>query len=375
MKFKTELYYIELGETSEQFINRFFFNLFANYELDGYTIYAHNLGRFDSVFIIKALISNKNFSLTPIWKDDAILSLSIEHNGKIWILLDSYKLLPEKLESILKSFSCNIKKGHFPYSFVNQNNLFYIGEKPSKEFYNNIPDPEYLSISKKNWNLEKETLKYLKKDVEGLLEVTIKFRDTIHNKYNLNITKYKTLSSLALGLYTSNYISPDLIPELKMIKGGLENEIRSSYFGGNVEVFINEITKGYLYDINSQYPKAMLNDMPIGDPVYSLEKDLKKIFGFVFGEITCPNEQELQVPFIQYRNPFSNNVTCPRGNFSRLIFSEEVKYFALHRQSTDTNLKLNTVTSLKEVKDYSLNMLTITTRIKNCQRFSSKKNS
>jgi len=41
--------------------------------------------------------------------------------------------------------------------------------------------------------------------------------------------------------------------------------------------------------MNSQYPAAMLLDMPIGDPVLSLETNLDKIFGFVYGEITAPS--------------------------------------------------------------------------------------
>jgi hypothetical protein len=73
-----------------------------------------------------------------------------------------------------------------------------------------------------------------------------------------------------------------LSKDLKMIKGELENEIRTAYFGGNDEVYIKEVTKGYYYDLNSQYPTAMLQDMPVGDPVLSLETDLNKIFGFVF---------------------------------------------------------------------------------------------
>ncbi len=65
----------------------------------------------------------------------------------------------------------------------------------------------------------------------------------------------------------------------------------------------------------------MLKDMPVGEPEFSLDKNINKIFGYVFGEIFCPSEQILQVPFIQYRDPFTNIVTCPRGKFKRLIFS------------------------------------------------------
>ena len=325
-KNNTELIYIEPLETSEQFTNRFFWSILMNNKLDGYTFYVHNLGRFDSVFIIKALILNKDISITPIWKENTLLSLTLKlYNTKI-TLLDSLQLISGSLRNILKSFNCNTQKGQFPYKAVNKRSLFFIGNRPAKKYFNNISDQDYLTIPEKNWNLKTETLKYLKSDLEGLLEAILKFRDNIFNKYQLNITKYKTLSGLALAVYSSAYIPNSLISDLKMIKGELEKEIRSSSFGGNVDVFINKIDKGYLYDVNSQYPKAMLNDMPLGDPILSLENNLNKIFGFVYGEITCPDENNLQVPFIQYRNPLWKLNACPRGRFKRLIFSEEIKY-------------------------------------------------
>lgn len=104
--------------------------------------------------------------------------------------------------------------------------------------------------------------------------------------------------------YGSSYLPENLKSELKLIKGEVERELRTAYFGGNVDVFINKIYNGYHYDINSQYPKAMLNDMPVGDPVLSLETDLSKIFGFVYGEITAPDENILQIPFIQHRESY-----------------------------------------------------------------------
>jgi len=78
--------------------------------------------------------------------------------------------------------------------------------------------------------------------------------------------------------------------------------------------------------MNSQYTAAMLNDMPIGEPTLSLETDLKRIFGFFYGEITAPDENVLQVPFIQHKDPIFRLNSCPRGKFKRLILSEEIKY-------------------------------------------------
>jgi hypothetical protein len=67
VKDQTELQYIELGDSSENFVNRFFKHLFNFHKnLDGYTFYIHNLGRFDSIFIVKALSRKKDFILVPI---------------------------------------------------------------------------------------------------------------------------------------------------------------------------------------------------------------------------------------------------------------------------------------------------------------------
>jgi len=57
------LFYIEPGDTGEQFINKFFNDIFmsSEYDLNNYTFYVHNLGRFDSIFIIKSLVKNKKY--------------------------------------------------------------------------------------------------------------------------------------------------------------------------------------------------------------------------------------------------------------------------------------------------------------------------
>ena len=47
-----------------------------------------------------------------------------------------------------------------------------------------------------------------------------------------------------------------------------------------MDVFFNEISSGFYYDMNSQYPNAMLNDMPIGNPTYTTDKNLDNIFGW-----------------------------------------------------------------------------------------------
>lgn len=171
-------------------------------------------------------------------------------------------------------------------------------------------------------------MSYLKSDLRGLLEVLHKLSKETFKENSLNITDYSTLPSLTSAIFTSSFY--DEKNPIKMIKGKIEEDIRQSYFGGRrsseqVGVYANEVSKAYMSAIHSQYPKAMLNDMPVGDPIFTTEKDLDKIFGFVYGTITAPDADKLRVPYIQYRDPITGNVSCPRGEFVRMIFSEEMK--------------------------------------------------
>jgi len=42
--------------------------------------------------------------------------------------------------------------------------------------------------------------------------------------------------------------------------------------------------------MNSQYPAAMLNDMPVGDPVISNDTNLDNYFGFCYANIIPPKK-------------------------------------------------------------------------------------
>lgn len=60
---KTKLFYKNKNETNEQFVNRLLTSIFMQKFLTGYTFYIHNLGRFDSIFIIKSLLLNDQISI------------------------------------------------------------------------------------------------------------------------------------------------------------------------------------------------------------------------------------------------------------------------------------------------------------------------
>lgn len=75
---------------------------------------------------------------------------------------------------------------------------------------------------------------------------------------------------------------------LSRCKAEVEYAVRSSFFIGRCEVFKSIGYGLFCYDINNLYPYAILKDMPVASPIYSLQKDINKIFGFVKVKINTP---------------------------------------------------------------------------------------
>ena len=268
------------------------------------------------------------YTIKPVSKDNKILSLVIKNNltGMKVKFLDSMQIVKGSLRDILIKYECNTLKGLFPYRIMNKDNLYYVGVTPNLKYYDGISLSEYNDIACCNdWSAKDETLKYLQSDILGLLEVVTKRCQQFYDKYSLDITKYRTLPSAIFAAYTSNYYDESY--NIKMTNGFIEKDIRSAYFGGNVDVFEHVVPNGAVYlDMNSQYPYAMLQDMPIGNPIITNETDITNFFGFAFGTIIPPTEDVLKNLFIQNRDKDGSDVYCPRYPFKRLIFSEEIKY-------------------------------------------------
>jgi hypothetical protein len=260
---------------------------------DGFKIYAHNLAKFDIIFLLKYLL--KLVSIKPIIHSGKIISLTVNYgeNGQYKIeFRDSLLLLLSSLDSLSESFKVENKKSIFPHLFVNENNLNYIGNVPTfnnfmkvkKDQYN-----DYKSNFNNNWNLKDEAIKYNGLDVISLYQVLTKFNNMIFDLFAKNIHFYPTLSSLAFSIYRSNFMVENTIPQ---ITGEIEKNIRSGYTGGAVDMYIPEPPKGIkikAYDVNSLYPSQMESQlMPVGMPTYFKGNILKmdeNAFGFFYCEI------------------------------------------------------------------------------------------
>ncbi len=56
----------------------------------------------------------------------------------------------------------------------------------------------------------------------------------------------------------------------------------------------------------------MLNDMPVGIPRFTDQKDLSKIFGYCYVEVTAPTEDVLRCPILPTKD-LNGDLHCPRG--------------------------------------------------------------
>ena len=286
-------------------------------------VYIHNFANFDYMFLIKVLF--ENFIVKPYFKDNKVINLVFQQKGKdktkIY-LFDSFLILPSSLRSLASKYKVADQKGFFPYNFVNENTLDYIGVPPAITSFEGISDFEYEGLFSYTWNLRNEVIRYLELDLKSLYQVITIFSRDIFNLEKIDITKLPSISSVALKIFRTNYLEASKLP---IIKGNAHNDMRNAYYGGVVEVFKNEGINLKYYDITSLYPFAMLNDMPTGDMLFSTDNNLNNYFGIVFVEVdaTGLDAKILNYPLLPHK--IDGRMYNPLGIWSGWYFSEEIK--------------------------------------------------
>ena len=333
---KPELYYLSDFNDNNEMINKFLKDLISP-KHNNYTAYAHNFSRFDSVFLFKKL-KKEGYKLSNlIPKNNGFISFiastKVKNKTVKVKFSDSIALLPSSLEDLTLSFKTEVKKDIFPYNFVNEFNLNYEGSLPEFIYYN---DGEYdlgLLLKyqdkvryyiNKTWSVKDETLKYLIKDLISLYQVLMEVDKIIFSNYRINITAHPTIASLSISILRSNFLKDNnLLPKSK---GELEEAIRMAYYGGRVEVIKPQGKYLYCYDYNGLYSYSMLQDMPVGQPTFSLYRDLSKIFGFVKVKVKSP--EGIYVPVLPCKiktKSGDEKLIFPVGSWTAWYFSEEVK--------------------------------------------------
>lgn len=323
----THLYYLTDFNNSLDMVEKCILDMLTNY--NKYTVYVHNLSNFDSLFIIKMLISSKKIKFEPFYKNNKLysLNLSLLVNKKIHSLTfrDSYLLLNTSLRKLAIDFKVPTLKGVFPYTFINGNNLDYIGELPSYNYYmNDLNYNDYVLLTKnyisQNWSVKVETLRYLTSDLLCLYEIILKFNDEIFELENINITDVLSISSLTFKIFKTNFLKNNKLP---IVKSKHQVRLREAFYGGRVDVFKTIGHNVYVYDVNSLYPYIMANyDLPIGKMVMSFDNNLDNYFGYCYVEVETP--KFMHKPLLPFRGD-DGNLYYPLGTWKGMYFSEELK--------------------------------------------------
>jgi hypothetical protein len=306
-----------------------FYNKLKGLELgNNLKIYSHNLGAFDGYFILPSLLKyvdnanevdsiiddkNKFISIKYKYSTQPYLDMVEEDMAKeglyendrfkkdhyTWTFLDSYRLFPVSLNELCKIFGVEGKLGDYN---SNWNNI---------SLFNNI-------------DLLNQFIEYAKQDSISLLNALINARKIYLTKYNVDILKAVSTPSLSLLIYRHKFQKMSI----PIFKRKLDNVIRDSYFGGSSDYYKLRGTNLKYYDVNSLYPYAMLNDMPLeflGEVNNLSVYQLNNFFGFIDCIVSAPN---IKHPLLLYRN--NGKIIHPTGTWRGTYFSEELKEAIKH---------------------------------------------
>lgn len=290
-------------------------------------IYAHNGGNFDHLHVLPWItqhIDEFSYVVIPVQSSIQVLKVTERSSRHSWTFLDSIRLLPMSLAQAAKTFAV---PGKLEHSL----------EMPER-------DPR--------WE------RYLQRDCEALYACVQKFQHTAHAEMGgeMGITAPSTAMKLFRRKYMGKGLSPAMVPQHRHAKectgsqptphprrksvgetepctGCLHRWVRGAYYGGRTEVYRAEpywvgrrtVYGGQglsYYDINSSYPRAMLESMPAGVlKEYGPRKtraDFERLaimaVGFVECEVEIPSSCYL--PPLPYRHPKLGKLVFPTGRFS-----------------------------------------------------------
>lgn len=289
---------------------------------DNTIIYAHNFSGFDGRYILSILYQN-NYKVEIINNGYDILGViahvKINNKKKKFIFKDSYKLMPLSLDSLAKSFGL-IGKSHIPYDFINADTLKYIGPKPSIKFFKNISIDDYNNLPDE-YSVESQVQEYLFKDVDLLYEVISKFSFNIATLFDYSIKRNYSISGLAFSLFRTNFYKSE-----NLMGKNMPNHLRNAYMGGISNVFKPYSNKQlYYYDVNSLYPYAMLNKLPVGGYTHIISSNisLDDLDGIAKAVVYSPKNN--LYPFMAEKTKKSG-LTQRNGKFTGYFTTLDLKY-------------------------------------------------
>ena len=279
---------------------RFFDFLTSTYKNKINTIFIHNLGGFDGIFLYKYLCNNYTNDQLKVIIDDAnrFICISLKLENYEYVFKDSYRIFPCSLDELCNIFSVQGKIGSYRSEF---NSFELFSDK----------------------RLLKELIEYGKQDTRGLYNALKKAQNAYFKNYSVDITSIVSIPSLAFKIFRLNYLDK----KIPVVRGLHDTYIRRSYQGGATDIYKCYAENLHYYDVNSLYPAAMCKPMPLellntyGREDLCKHIDINNFFGFLEVEIECPSS--ISKPVLPYR--IHGRTIFPVGIFTGVYFSEELK--------------------------------------------------
>nr|UEP17224.1 hypothetical protein [Lactarius zonarius] len=261
-------------------------------------IFSHNLGSFDGYFLFKGLLDLPDININKVNSiiDDLHRFITID---LIWkdtklIFKDSFRIFPISLVELTKIFEVEGKL--FSYNpLFNKITLF------------------------QDKDLLEQFIQYSQQDSICLLKALTKAQKIYIKEHKVDIATILSTSTLSFKIFRQNFLESN-IPTLTKI---LDKIIRLAYLGGSTDYYLKYGENLKHYDVNSLYPKAMCNPMPIeflGESEGS-NVNLEDIFGFAEAKITTP--KNLTISLLPFK--IDNETLHPQGTWIGIYFTEELK--------------------------------------------------
>jgi len=275
-----------------------FMNELNELKLHKCVIFSHNLGSFDGYFIFKGLLELPNIDISKVNSiiDDLHRFISIDilwKNTKL-IFKDSIRIFPVSLQELCSLF--NVEGKLYPYNpLFNQITLF------------------------ENEILLNQFIEYSKQDSISLLKALMKAQKIYIDEHEVDIPSIWSTSTLSFKIFRQKFLDIDI----PILTNKLDDIIRLSYIGGSTDYFYNYGENLKHYDVNSLYPKAMCNPMPLeflGESIGNSVK-LENIFGFAEVKVTTP--ENMDIPILPFK--VDNETLHPLGSWIGVYFTEELK--------------------------------------------------
>jgi DNA polymerase type B, organellar and viral len=297
------------------------------------TIFVHNLGKFDGLFLYKGLLSNldKKCVTSLIDEQNKFISISISHPHSVepslcgtLTLWNPHSVEPGKTDKLsqpgkTENFKITFKDSYriFPISLKDLcKNFDVIGKS---EGYN----PKYQDINLFN---DLEILNNFKiyslQDSIALCNAMNTAQILYFQDYKVDITDIFSASTLSLKIFRQQFLNVDI----PIMNRSEDTFVRRSYFGGATDIYKALGKNLHYYDVNSLYSYAMLNPMPL-DFIQKYEGsdiNLDSFFGFLEVEVTTP--QNITKPILPVK--YEGKTIFPTGQWTGTYFSEELKLCA-----------------------------------------------